>query len=42
MVYDEGFNIELGNKRFFAFSEYNEEGGRYKSNCASTLVVIFN
>lgn len=42
MVYDEGFNIQLGNKKYFAFSQYIEENGKYKSNCGSTLVGWYN
>ena len=43
MVYDEGFNVELNNFSFFAFSKYSiETSGNgikiFKSKCYSTLV----
>ena len=41
MVYDEGFEINLENVKYFAFSEYYSKGqylDEYESNCAKTLV----
>ncbi|CAD8121597.1 unnamed protein product [Paramecium sonneborni] len=38
MVYDEGFEIKLGNMKYFAFSKYEPKGREGVSYCDQTLV----
>lgn len=38
MVYDEGFEIILGNFRLFFFNLYYKKGSQIYSNCSETLI----
>ncbi len=38
MVYDEGFEVDINNINYFAFSKFYKEGTAHKSDCSSTLV----
>ncbi len=38
MVYDEGFDIQIGGIDYFAFSKFYKSGSEHKSDCSSTLV----
>lgn len=38
MIYDEGFEVQHRNIRYFAFSEYVQTDSGYKSKCSKTLV----
>ena len=39
MIYDEGFEMKIGDYTMLAFSKYYPDGGKkYKSDCGKTLV----
>jgi len=38
MIYDEGFDIIVGNTHYFAFSKFYKDGSDHKSDCSKTLV----
>ena len=38
MVYDEGFGVEFGNVKYFAFNRFYDDGQEYKSDCSQTLI----
>lgn len=43
MVYDEGFEINFSNVKYFAFSKYQKKGKRdYDSLCGETLIGWYN
>ena len=43
MIYDEGFEINIGDYSFFAFSKYYPEGkNHFESDCGQTLVGWYN
>jgi len=37
MIYDEGFEVDVDNMNYFAFSKFYKEGHEYKSECSKTL-----
>ena len=37
MIYDEGFEVDLGDEVYFAFSKFTLEGGKNQSYCDGTL-----
>ena len=38
MIYDEGFEIDFDNTKFFSFNKYISKGSDYESDCSNTLV----
>ena len=42
MIYDEGFELSIGDYTMFTFSKYFPEGRDYKSDCGNSLVGWYN
>jgi cathepsin C len=42
MIYDEGFELEHENVKYFSFSKYSKDKNSYKSLCGQTLVGWYN
>jgi len=38
MIYDEGFEVKIGDLQLFHFSHYKKENGKFVTNCALTLL----
>jgi len=43
MIYDEGFEINIDQTKYFAFSRYfSGDDGAFESDCSTTLVGWYN
>lgn len=43
MIYDEGFEINIDETKYFAFSKYfSNNNGEFESDCSTTLVGWYN
>jgi len=38
MIYDEGFEVSLGNTKFFFFNKYYKKGSEFLTDCSRTLI----